>query len=106
MRVNIAQLKTPWHCIDAEHQAFEAELHRELPGKHQLYGKPSRAIARRDDCDDVLFLFDDFLAVVHLTYAGRERDPAWPATEIFEDWEHFLRHRMEPDVIEYDDGAP
>ncbi len=52
-----------------------------------------RAIAVRQDCDDVLFISVDdprVVAVVHLTYANRpETDPRWPETTMFasiEDW--------------------
>ena len=47
-----------------------------------------RAVARRQDCDDVLFVSVDeppAVAVVHLTYANRpELDPRWPRTTFFD----------------------
>jgi hypothetical protein len=52
-----------------------------------------KAVARRQDCDDVLFVSTDnppVVAVVHLTYANQpEQDPRWPETTVFEslaDW--------------------
>ena len=51
---------------------------------HSLFGESHVALARRIDCDDVLFEVDGgpAVAVVHLSYAV-ESDPQWPATEMF-----------------------
>ena len=67
-----------WRClIDAEpeeRQYLDAQLRQELPNSHVLF--PFRhgihAIARRDDCDDVLYWVDGAdkpVAMVHLTFA-------------------------------------
>lgn len=53
---------------------FIKQLLRELPSRHVLfpYREAVRAIARRDDCDDVLYWVDGAekpFALVHLTYA-------------------------------------
>jgi hypothetical protein len=57
---------------------LEDELRREMPVGHALYGREVRAVARRDDCDDVAFeVAAAGLCVVHLTWQ-RETDPRWP----------------------------
>jgi hypothetical protein len=63
----------PWHKED---QPLHEELRRELSGRHQLYGVTARAVARRQDNDDVLFeLFGSNapaeFAMVHLTGSSR-----------------------------------
>jgi hypothetical protein len=77
----------PWAKVDADGQRLEAELKKEVGPKHQLFGKLAKAIARRADCDDVLFEIagdTNEYAVVHLTWSGStERDPRWPATTLF-----------------------
>ena len=83
----------------ADGVSLAAELAREISARHILFGVPVKAIARRVDCDDVLFeLLDGSLrvAVVHLTYAV-ETDPQWPHTEMFENYEHFASARMASD---------
>ena len=47
------------------------ELLREVGVGHPLHGLPVRTLARRQDCDDVLFAIEDGterVAVVHLTW--------------------------------------
>jgi hypothetical protein len=60
-----------------------------------------RAVARRQDCDDVLFVSADepkVVAVVHLTYAKRpESDPRWPTTTFFDSMEDWLERGMKQD---------
>ncbi len=73
----------PWYQVSDP--ALVAELKRELPPGHALYGKEVRVLARRMDRDDVLYEICDGsqrLAKVHLTFA-KERDPIWPLTEFF-----------------------
>jgi hypothetical protein len=41
-----------------EARRFEDELREELSKGHALRGKAVRAVARRQDCDDVLFKVD------------------------------------------------
>ena len=77
------ELPPGWIAVSSELAAnLEAELHRELPKGHQLCGRQLRAIARRQDQDDVLFRSatdDGSLFCVHLTWS-KERDPQWPWT--------------------------
>jgi hypothetical protein len=63
----------PWHSIAddaAQIEGMQRELRRELSTGHPLFAMPTRAIARRQDCDDALFSIEDGsgrVAVVHLT---------------------------------------
>jgi hypothetical protein len=73
---------------------FAKELHDEVSESHVLFGIKTRSVARRQDCDDVLFeLLDGSgrFAVVHLTYARHpELGPRWPETVVYGDWTEFL----------------
>ena len=92
------QWLAPWNEV-VDGAEFALELAREMPPQHVLRGVPVNAIARRFDCDDVLFeLLDGSarVAVVHLTY-NRETKAQWPHTEIFKDREEFVRTRMATD---------
>ena len=60
---------------------LERELARELPDGHVLLAVPVRAIARRDDADDVVVeTADGRRCIVHLTW-NVETDPRWPRCE-------------------------
>jgi len=95
---------SPWYSIAdnaAQVQAMEAELRRELGRGHPLFGVPVRAVARREDRDDVLFTLEDGtgrVAVVHLTwtYSPPERPP-WPSTMVFASWEEWAAEGMRAD---------
>ena len=74
-----------WEEItQGEQKALEAELNREVRCDHPLYNKSVEAIARRCDCDDVLFAVagSSTVAIVHLSY-GEETNPLWPHTQFF-----------------------
>jgi hypothetical protein len=89
-------LLEPWTAVNNA-QGLEAELARELVPGHRLHGRPGlRAVARRADSDDVLFVSDTIVAVVHLTWA-KEPDPTQPPVEIFSSLEDFVSRRMNPD---------
>ncbi|MBS0632330.1 MAG: hypothetical protein JSS11_10475 [Verrucomicrobia bacterium] len=84
--------------------ALAAELERELGPGHPLKNKKVRAVARRFDCDDVLFVLTEEMpscAVVHLAYAGREKSPKWPDTRIFASLDDWKREGMMPDHNDY-----
>ena len=87
-----ADLPEPWLPLtEADGQGFVTELNREVSRGHVLFGKDNvQAIARREDCDDVLFAVDSLFALVHLAYSGREQDPRWPATVLFGSWNEFV----------------
>ena len=93
----------PWQELgEAESREFEAELIRETPAGHLLYGKTVRAIAKRCDRDDVLFEVagGPHVAVVHLTYSI-EADPAWPDTTVYASLQEFYAQRMNLDFADY-----
>jgi len=98
------EFRVPWHC--AEH-ALREELLCELPTQHRLYGVEARAVARRQDNDDVLFeLFGSEapaeFAVVHLTWSGKpEPGPKYPWTELYGTFSEWVTHRMTPDADEW-----
>ena len=95
----------PWIPAGPNAPALEKELAAELGRKHPLKGRRMRAIAVRQDCDDVLFVSagePTGVAVVHLTYANRpESDPQWPATTTFHSIEDWIERGMKQDHEEF-----
>lgn len=74
-----------WEEITANtQQALEAELRHEARLGHPLYDVSVKAMARRQDCDDVLFavLGSPSVVVVHLSYSQRA-GALWPHTQFF-----------------------
>jgi len=61
-----------WHYpVENVAHGFHAELQRELPPGHLLYGRAVEVIAYREDRDDVLFRYvdeADRFTVIHLTW--------------------------------------
>ncbi len=103
-------LLKPWEVIhdtpEVQGRAarLSAELQREIPSTHVLFGIKATAVAHRIDQDDVLFELEGHmpLAVVHLTWSYlRETDPRWPETTLFESWEHWVREEMLPAHDDY-----
>jgi hypothetical protein len=101
----------PWYQLgseDAERvRAFEYELSRELGPGHVLARVPIEAFGKRDDCDDVLFRLKDGsgrFAVVHLTWTGKQDQPPWPATELFDSEADWIERGLRPDHQEYVSG--
>lgn len=90
----------PWYPIESNNEMFERELYNEICKDHILYGIKVKAIARRHDCDDVLFLLlnlEPQVAVVHLTYSiSKETDPSWPRTKIYGDIQKWTIESMMP----------
>ncbi len=70
-------------------QALEAELKREAAPGHLLHSVDVTALARRNDCDDVLFGLNGSasVAVVHLSYGKAEA--LWPQTQVFSSLEQW-----------------
>ena len=87
----------PWHPVPA---GLEAELAREISPGHPLFGQKAISVARRNDCDDVLFLLPDNaypLAVVHLTWTGQgEKKREWPHTTFYVSLEDWAERCMSP----------
>lgn len=95
-------LLPPWAEV-RDDLVLAEELTREVPEGHVLFGRALRAVARRIDCDDVLFVGDGVVAVVHLTWKrSREIDPRWPTTEVFASLDDFATGRMRRDHESYD----
>lgn len=93
----------PWYLDDDASGTAERELHREAPVGHALYGIPVTLIARRCDCDDVLFRLADGsgrYAGVHLSFSV-ETDPNWPFTTIYDSLAHFVSERLHEDVTDW-----
>jgi hypothetical protein len=98
----------PWYPISgdpAHTTGLEKELLRELSPGHILYRVPVRALALRQDCDDVLFALEDGsgrVAVVHLTWkqSGPEHPP-WPGTSLYPSLEQWLSEGMHADQEEF-----
>lgn len=103
----MVDLPKGWVVVDSAMAAkFEAELRRELPAGHQLHGRALRAIARRDDRDDVLFVPivpGASVYRVHLTWSV-ETDPRWPWTEVYDSVDDFCerwpREELADDSVE------
>lgn len=97
-------LKMPWIAED-NGEPLEAELKREMRTDGLLYEKQVKAIARRIDCDDVLFSVEDPdypLAVVHLTWAGKtDQNKGWPEITQYCGWEAWRTACMLPDAEDY-----
>lgn len=76
----------PWEAITEHGESLIQELARETTYGHVLHAVKTQALARRIDCDDVLFSVLDSsnrVAVVHLTWKP-ETTPDWPAVELFD----------------------
>jgi hypothetical protein len=73
---------------------YVREYRREASIDRVLAKVPLRTIGI-GKADDVLFeLLDGSgrLAAVHLTFSAiREADPQWPDTQLYNDWDHFVR---------------
>ena len=91
----------PWHPVGANATQLQNELHAELGPRHSLKGRDMRAVAMRQDCDDVLFVSADApptIAVVHLTYGNRpELDPLFPDTTFFNSMDDWIERCMKAD---------
>jgi hypothetical protein len=91
------ELIYPWAKVNAG-EGFEQELRKEVCPGHVLYRTKIKAIARRTDNDDVLFMLVEKVsyAQVHLTWTGkREKDRRWPHAELFGTWDEWLRRMAE-----------
>jgi hypothetical protein len=88
----------PW---EPAQPGFEHELYKEVGPRHILHKQKAMSVARRTDCDDVLFFLPDGpapLAVVHLTWIGHtDWHPEFPATEFYNSLEEWIENGMKRD---------
>jgi hypothetical protein len=101
-----SDLLPPWEYVAASvHEGLLKELRREIATGHPLYEVKASVVARRQDCDDVLFAIEGHasaFAVVHLTWTGKqESNPAWPSTRLYPDWQAWVDTCMRPDHQEW-----
>jgi hypothetical protein len=96
----------PWHSAPS---GLESELESEISPAHPLFGHKAISVARRDDCDDVLFFLPDNnypLAVVHLTWTGkRESSAESPHTTFYSSLDDWVERGMKPDNQEFATGS-
>ena len=87
----------PWSALESDGADLVAELKRELSPQHALFGRDAVAIARRKDCDDVLFRLDNgSVAIVHLTWSGKQDQyPKFPWTTIHKTIDDAMRYDLE-----------
>ena len=88
------QWTNPWQAIQPGCEArLETELKLEFPSGHALQRGAARAVARRMDCDDVLFELSGITtsyAVVRLTWPGRHaRGGVPPKFQLFNSFPEF-----------------
>lgn len=101
----------PWWCFCLDEPEFgrelEQELRKELRDIHLLYPyrASARAIAKREDRDDVLFWLprgDQAMAIVHLIWKGdRETDESWPRTRLLNSLAEFVERELVPANAEW-----
>lgn len=100
----LLEFKIPWHSTDSSDRGLKDELFQELNKKHVLFGKEVHPIARRQDCDEVLFevINSDYkYAIVHLTWRMKEEpNPAFPGTQLIKD-EAELKQVIETQIAEW-----
>jgi hypothetical protein len=84
---------------------MERELGRELAAGHPLFGLALRTLARRQDCDDVLYAIEDGtarVAVVHLTWTPSPPDvPPFPCAVIYPNLAMWAQEGMRTDAEEF-----
>jgi len=83
------------------------QLQREIPDGHLLSNKALKTIARRQDCDDVLFelINDEFIyAVVHLTWATHKlSNQSYPLAWLYKNWQDLYDNRILVDKQSFQD---
>lgn len=80
-----------------------AELQREIPQGHILFGVSVSPVARRGDRDVVLFSIldgSDRVALVHMTWSI-ETSPNYPRTKVFESLRSWAETCMISDHVEF-----
>lgn len=83
-----------WDIINDNENYYGNELKKELNKLHVLYGIQLKALARRLDRDDVLFLLlegTERYAVVHLSWIGKEeKEPQYPLTRLYNNFNDLI----------------
>jgi hypothetical protein len=99
----------PWEAIKGRQEALrlEEEIYKEIASNSVLSNRKICAIARRIDCDDVLIAVPDNktdiqIAMIHLTWSGKQETAPWPKVLFFTSWQEFVNKQMIPDATEYD----
>ncbi|MCH1642939.1 hypothetical protein MJ257_22835 [Paenibacillus timonensis] len=94
----------PWK--EERSEIYTNELYKELSSSHILKEEKVSIVARRMDCDEVLFKLlnkPQKYAQVHLTWSGKpEKDIKWPRTKIYDSLEEWINTRMIIDNNEYE----
>jgi len=102
------EFQAPWASIleypSGNGAALALEAHKEIGAEHPLAGAVLETIARRADCDDVLFEVNGgpIVAVVHLTWSGSRETDGFPRVELFPDYAQFAHERMSRDKDQFD----
>jgi len=98
-------LLEPWEEISAHEEMISAELKKEVRKDDPLFGKEASAIARRKDCDDILFEIEGMperFAVVHLTWSGKkDLHSGFPETTLYSSLDKWKKECMLPDHEDY-----
>jgi len=103
------EFRVPWHTTD---KPLHEELLREVSKEHQLYGVDAKAVAHRQDCDDVLFELSGnsapaAFAVVHLTWSGKpDLTPNFPETHLYSTFSDWIDRCMTPDAQDWELSEP
>lgn len=103
--VFVLEFLDPWmDCLDLVDlgDPLKEELEKELHPKHQLFGENIDVIAKRQDKDDILVeLENGQMAVVHLTWSGRQERGSFPWTEMYVNQRDFWKRAMKGQIEEY-----
>ena len=93
----------PWIEIDSK-GSLEKELQKEVLESHPLFGQKVKAIAKREDNDDVLFqLENEKIAMVHLTWrSSKELSSKYPRSIIYEHWSKVFEEQIVKDNQEFE----
>jgi len=91
----------PWHLVTRQQRVWPevgnmaSELRCELGAEHPLVTARAEILARRLDCDDVLVRvpYTSRLALVHLTWSGKQETGGFPRTTAFETWAEWNQWR-------------
>ncbi|MFT3880201.1 MAG: hypothetical protein QM703_11140 [Gemmatales bacterium] len=99
----------PWEAIEHYAQNLVNELECEIHPEHILWGCRFNAVARRTDCDDVLFEVikdgSSKFAVVHLTWSSGQESESFPSTVLYSTFESWITDGMSRDHKEFEEGG-